>query len=64
MLDQPRIGMLYSSELTQLVLNRTCGQFLTFREAQKASDRRDSDSFSLHLFNKADTTTSSPKELA
>ena len=63
MLDEPRIGMLYSGVLRQLVPIVTGGQFLTVRDAQNGSGRRDSDSFSVHLFSRADTTTSSPREL-
>ena len=56
--------MLYSNVLRQLVPILTKGQFLTVRDAPYASGRRDFGSFSMHLFSRTDTTTSSLRELA
>ena len=63
LLDEPRSGMLYSSVLKQLAPFLTRGLFLTVRDAQNASGRRGSDSFSMHLLGRADTSTSSQREL-
>ena len=53
----------HSSVLKQLAPFLTRGLFLTVRDAQNASGRRGSDSFSVHLLGRADTSTSSQKEL-